>query len=599
MTGRPRKGRRVAFQREDGLPGSQDIDPISGLRFTIGAQHGGEALVDFTGLRPRRLALAFARALRHLAAPGGPLGVRATVKAYAVALPRFFDYLRESGGSVDGPEDLQGQNVDGFETWLEVHGYSRTHLFTVLVKVIAVLRQIAIDSPDGVSPNLRDRLRYASARPFQRSRPRDAYSPFVARQLRDAARGDAAAVIRRMQQNRSTESDAVLLPLESAAHALIEERGIIRSDDTVFEHLCSARRRCRRSNKGLGDELNGRHHLSRDDVIPFLVLLALETGLEIECCKALNADCLQNASGGTVEIAYFKRRARGSEHKRLRVRDGALMTPGGLIRKLLELTASARRHHPSNCIWVYRSAGAFTAGIRHPRMLVDAWTRRHGIVDDDGRPLQLLLSRLRKTHKALWYLKTEGHMARFAVGHTPEVAARHYADVPALRPLHQATVAEALQDAVSSAFAPLVLTPEQEEVWRGHPATIANVSSGSDLDAPLVEEQDVWLASCGGFYAGVHGEAGAPCPVPFWGCLECSCAVITARKLPAILSFLAFIEDRRRALPADDWRTKFGRAYARIVNQILPSFSDTVIENARESQGTDECPIYLPPEALQ
>ena len=35
-------------------------------------------------------------------------------------------------------------------------------------------------------------------------------------------------------------------------------------------------------------------------------------------------------------------------------------------------------------------------------------------------------------------------LARFAVGHTPEVAARHYADLPSLRPLHEATIAKAL-----------------------------------------------------------------------------------------------------------------------------------------------------------
>ena len=54
----------------------------------------------------------------------------------------------------------------------------------------------------------------------------------------------------------------------------------------------------------------------------FLCFSRLETGLEIECCKELTVDCLQNASNGTVEITYLKRRARGAEHKRLRVRDG-------------------------------------------------------------------------------------------------------------------------------------------------------------------------------------------------------------------------------------------------------------------------------------
>jgi hypothetical protein len=126
-----------------------------------------------------------------------------------------------------------------------------------------------------------------------------------------------------------------------------------------------------------------------------------------------------------------------AEYKHLRARDGSPTTPGGLIRKLIELTAAARRHHPGASLWVYHGAGRFFAGIRYPRATIDAWTRRHGILDDTGRPLRLVLSHLRKAHKALWYLKTEGHVARFAVGHTPEVAARHYADVPALLPLHE------------------------------------------------------------------------------------------------------------------------------------------------------------------
>jgi hypothetical protein len=63
MNGRPRKGHRVAFGRDDGVAITVDPDPVAGLRFTIAAQNGGEALIDFTALRPRRLALAAARAL--------------------------------------------------------------------------------------------------------------------------------------------------------------------------------------------------------------------------------------------------------------------------------------------------------------------------------------------------------------------------------------------------------------------------------------------------------------------------------------------------------------------------------------------------------
>ncbi|MBW4025591.1 MAG: hypothetical protein HIU92_21175 [Proteobacteria bacterium] len=597
MNGRPRKGHRVAFGRDDGVSIPVDPDPITGLRFTIAVQNGGEALIDFTALRPRRLALAAARALRHLAAPGGPLGARMTVMAYAATLPKFFACLSESHEPVEGISTLRGRHIDQFETWLEARGLTRIHLYTLLVKVVGVLRQIGIDSPDEMSPDLRDRLRYVSAKPFQRSRPRDAYSPYVARQLRDAARDDIAAVIRRLQEEPPPDPDPVLRRMQAAVDAIIKEHGLIRQSEPAFLRLYHARRRRGRPNRHLADELHGRRYLTTVDVVPFLVVLALETGLEIECCKTLTVDCLQNASGGTVEIAYLKRRARGAEHKRLRVRDGGSTAPGGLIRRLLEITAAARRHHPSENLWVYCGAGTFGAGIRHPQVLVDAWTRRHGIVDDDGRPLRLLLSRLRKTHKALWYLKTEGHVARFAVGHTPEVAARHYADVPALRPLHEATVAAAFREAVASAITPTVLTPEQEAAWRAEPADSPNLPAGYDPAVLLGGEQDVWLASCAGFYASPHSPAGAPCPLPFWGCLECPNAVITARKLPAILAFLDFIEDQRRALHAGDWAAKFGRAHARITSDVLPTFAAAVVSEARRLLVAEPATIYLPPEA--
>ncbi len=71
--------------------------------------------------------------------------------------------------------------------------------------------------------------------------------------------------------------------------------------------------------------------------------------------------------------------------------------------------------------------------------------------------------------------------------------------------------------------------------------------------------------------------------------------MITARKLPAILAFLAFIEGERAGLSHADWKLKFGRVHARITCQVLPAFSDTVIADARRAAAADE--LYLPPEA--
>lgn len=593
MTGSPRKGRKVSFEQNAAAPGADPWAQVSALRFTIDPPYGGEVLVDFTALHPRGLAIAFAHGLFSLIAPRGPIIVRTTVKAYTNTLPRFFTYLATTTDRIDGPADLRARHIDGFEAWLEAAGKSRVHLCTVVAKIVTVLRRIATDTPGAIHPELRERLRYVSSHPHVRPRPRDAYSPFVARQLRDAARADLAAIDARLRAGPRFDEVPEIEAATRRAHTAIEARGVLYYRDAEWQAL---HRRFWSRNMPASDmnvRLHAAHHLTAADIVPLLVLLSLETGLELECCKTLTIDCLRNASGGTVDIAYIKLRAHGAEHKTIRVRDGGSTTPGGLIRRIIAHSAKARAHNPSDCLWVYYQHGEIADGIRHPRSTIDAWTARHCIVDDAGTPLYLRLSQLRKTHKALWYLKTEGHMTRFAVGHTVEIAARHYADVPSLRPLHEQTVADALEEALAG---PRILPPPEEAQLRG--AAGDPDPAVADVTVALLDgEQDVWLASCAGFYASPFGAEGSPCPTPFWGCLDCNNAVITARKLPAILTFLAFIDEQRTAMGQAEWAAKFGHARARITRQILPAFSDDVVAQARTQIAAHPPALYLPPEA--
>lgn len=265
------------------------------------------------------------------------------------------------------------------------------------------------------------------------------------------------------------------------------------------------------------------------------------------------------------------------------MRDGASTTPGGIIRTLVELTAAARKQRPTESLWLHFHAGRFRDRVFHPQDTIDNWVARHGIVDDDRRPLHLLLSRLRKSHKALWYAKTQGDLARFAIGHTPEIAARHYADLPSLRHLHEQTIADGLNDALLSALAPRIITPKEEACTREDPAALQLPVPAAKVRVLMSGKEDVWLTSCSGFLTSPFAAAGEPCPQPFWGCLECRNAVITARKLPALIAFLDFIVGRRAEMAEADWRAKFGRAFARITQQILPAFPDAVVAEAQQN----------------
>jgi hypothetical protein len=595
MRGRPRKGTSVCFAPADGAVPPHAGDPVLGLRFNIEARYGGTVDVDLVGERPRAIAVAFAGALRRQSELGGSLGARTTIKQHLQAYLRFFSYLREHSAAKT-ITDLRVADIDGYEHFLEAGGLTPIHRHTVLAKAILAMRSIDADQPGLLDEEVRHRLSYTSAQSAGRSQPRDAYSPFVARQLRDAARGDIARIFRRIGKPLDEDDNYPnLRRVTDEANARIVASGRLSSGDRAFKSLYFMRLRRGLPVSNLAEDLHARFHLRAMDIPPLLTFLSLETGLEIECCKALTIDCLQNPGPGTIEIAYVKRRARGAEHKRIRVRDGGIGTPGGLIRKLIEATAFTRQFVPSENLWLYYYTGRkqLRAGLEHQQELVARWIKGHDLVDDDGEPLRLVLSRLRKTHKALWYLKTEGHMARFAIGHTPEIAARHYADIPSLRPLHEATVAEAFSE-VAAAAGPIVLATAEEDSWR---QCDPPPEGPEDRDSILRGDQDVWLAACSGFDRSPFGEPGEPCPQPFWGCLECRNAVITARKLPAIIAFLQFIEEQRAGLSASEWAMKFGRAHARIAGQVLPAFPESMIAAARRE--AEEHTLYLPPEARQ
>ena len=593
MNERPRKGRPVAFAPI--TPERPQPDPVLGLKFAIEARHGGTVLVDMTALDPRPLTIAFAGALRRSAALGGSIGAASVIKQYVQVYRHFFAWLGDEAPKVAGVSDLRAAHIDGFASALGRRGMRPIHRHITVSKVINTLRAIEADRPDRIAPDLHERLRYTLATSAGRSTPRDAYSPFVARALRDAARVDIDAMFRRLgTDDRIDEGDPVIARARADVEAIIARQGFVAADQPALKSLYCMRLRRGLPISTLIDDLHGRRHLLARDLPALLVLLTLDTGLEPECLKTLTEDCLTNAHAGTVELRYLKRRARGAEHKSMRVRDGGGGTPGGLIRRLIGVTAAAREHLPGDYLWVYHNVGGLRAGIIDLKYQLPAWARRHGIVDDDEKPLHLLLSRLRKTHKALWYTKTEGHLARFAVGHSREVAARHYADLPSLRPLHEAAIADAFREAVAAAM-PTVLAPTAEQALREAPEQAALLMPPDTVGPLLDGEQDVWLAACAGFHSSPFAEAGSPCAQPFWGCLDCSNAVITARKLPAILAFLAFVGEQRRSLPPSDWAAKFGRVHARIATQILPAFSDAIVAEARRQMEGER--LYLPPEA--
>jgi hypothetical protein len=600
-----RPGRRALFPEALPDPEGEAAAAIASLRFTVTLADRSR-IIDLTMLAGRKaLARTFAGALWRACQVGGPAGSISTAYAYANALKTFWRYLDSARPRVARLSDVNAACIDGFDAWMEESGLHPNHRLHRMSKVLNLLRLSEAAEPGQLPHDASRRLMYTSDRPGVRARPRDAYGDNIAMALRTAARTDLAAIIRRFAEADriptvdDVDRSKVLAAAHEAAMAVIDAEGVIGHRHPLFTRLYTLRRESGLPNDRLIHDLHGRRHLLAADLVPLVVLVSLDTGLEIEAIKDLRADCLKNPAGGYVDIEYCKRRARGAEWKRLRVRDGGSSTPGGLLRKVLQWTEPARSRLVTDTLWVHCAWGRLTPRVLSMKEPVASWVRQHGIADEQGQPLRLNLTRLRKTHKAAWYRRTGGQLNHFAVGHTVAVAADHYADIPALRHLHEATIADAMGDALDAAMRPCVLSSEEEAAVRADPdqATGLPIAGAAAVNALLGSEQDVWLASCAGFYTSPFGAQGEACPSPFWGCLECSNAVITTRKLPALLAFLGFIRAQRQVLSEGDWITKFATVHGRIADQILPRFAEAEIEEARRIATSDPTLIYLPPEA--
>jgi hypothetical protein len=496
--------------------------------------------------------------------------------------------------------DLTPHDLELFEESLRTQATHEESVssYTWIGSIVRLLRWWRENHPERISAALGARLAYIANGTVGRHTPRDGYSGQITADLRAACLKDIPQITERLtvicDQQCAKGRDPEVYGWDQQENVIwhIAHKGVIPAHTVARNSWYQA----------LGG-LEGSHaHVfpTACDLVPFLVLLALSTDIAIESLKELRIDCLQNPANGTVEIRYLKRRAYPQSWKTERVRDGGIATPGGIIRLVLRLTRRARAHLETSLLWIACGHGRLYVPCFHVSGRTSPIARfvtNHELHDEQGQPLTLQLLRLRKTRRAERYVLSHGQLEDMARGvHTPLVAGDHYADIPALRQVHEATIAQALEDALRQTSAHL-LPPAEEERLRGDPARASTnlAVAPEQVEALLEGEQDVWVAGCANFYASPFGKPGMACPVPVWGCLECPNAVITSRHLPTILLFLNRMMASRERLEEQAWAAQFGRAYARIVQQILPAFPSEVVTAARAMLEATTEVAALPP----
>jgi hypothetical protein len=178
-----------------------------------------------------------------------------------------------------------------------------------------------------------------------------------------------------------------------------------------------------------------------------LLIVALHTGRNATSLLEMPIDCLRpHPKDATEFLVLYKRRGHTSSKVVLRAQSTVdrvvestptlRPTVAQLIRRVIELTSKLRDQAPAdirNRVWLYRSNGenpgqitALTFGALWYAVgkLVSVYQLR----DNDGKPMRINVSRLRKTFVNRVHEILDGDIVATAIaaGNTPENASRHY-----------------------------------------------------------------------------------------------------------------------------------------------------------------------------
>jgi hypothetical protein len=602
----------VRFPGPEDLPPEPETVPAVGpVVFTAAFSGGVEKRWDLSGLPCPRVVRHLALALSQLAGVENGQTYVGTTDAYVRTLTEFVTHLasvREAGAVLD-LEDLVPEFLDSFEDTLAArYGEASPTPYGRMQQLVKLLRLVQDDHADKLKPAMQARLGFTTVQVGQgRGRPLDAYPDALFEAIHAAALADVRAARERLLTGERLAA-AGRDPAGEGWHGWTREnaawhiarRGPLTGADPA-EHGAQDRLK----EKGGFGRLNSLFFLTGHDVVAFVLLLMCQTGLEPEAACGLSADCLANPARGYVSVAYVKNRAHGHSRKTIRVTDGgALHHPGGVIRLAMRLTAYGRSVTGTDLLWthVQRTGRVIVTFSRFGATDMDSYKRafveRHGLAEAfaaAGEKAVLDLRRLRKTYKSRRYRQTGGVLEDFVEGHTPRVAAKHYADIEAHRPLHEQAVEDGLREALDAALdAPVVLSEDGGRL-DASPVDLPP----EEVVAALSGESDVWLASCRDFHASPFARRpGDGCPVAVWGCLECSNAVFTTRHLPAIFSFAAFLTAQREEMTVPQWNARYALAWERINAGILPQFTGEQQATARLIAESHDPGLHLPGQIL-
>ncbi|THJ50831.1 hypothetical protein E9536_25910 [Burkholderia sp. LS-044] len=314
-----------------------------------------------------------------------------------------------------------------------------------------------------------------------------------------------------------------------------------------------------------------------------LLCIALHTGRNTWPLLELGRDCLHpHPRDGMLFLVLYKRRGHSTNKVPLRAEDDSDLSIGSmptvrpsvarLIRRVLQLTEpllDGAPEHARNRLWLYqmRSPGG---GVGYTGMITALTTstleraikllvKRYALVDTDGSPLRLNVSRLRKTFVNRIYEILDGDIVSTAVAAGDSVA---ITDVHYLRPGELARK--------NWKFMGIALVTE-----------LLTATIGATERTPMGRCSDP-----------VHGEHapkrdGTIC-MSFLNCIRCRNYVVTGDDLYRVFSFYWRIMSERTRMPKKQWHRQFNHIVRLIDRDVIDAglakgvFEKDLVERERE-----------------
>lgn len=335
--------------------------------------------------------------------------------------------------------------------------------------------------------------------------------------------------------------------------------------------------------KALRDDLIAIHkgQFDRPDshaLVVHLLAVAIRCGANPTPLLEARRDCLQDHPFMPTMrlLILFKRRGNATKIVQLRYKKdvddsvSVAMDGVGLIKKALAysepLLAEAKPEH-RNRLWLCRRSERSPRSAGKVMPLTDAMVvhgitaliTRHDLRGDDGAPLQLNLSRLRKTVEMRLFDLSGGDLIATAalMGHEPSVADTHYLACTQQMRENATFVGEALPD-----------------IYR---------NGGGERDAIPVLPDKTPAGRCKNPYQGDKApKNGTPCD-NFFSCFACTSYAITGSPddLHRLFSFYWFLEREMHHAKTEDWRTEFRHTMLLIDRFTADKFDAEVVAAAR------------------